>query len=61
MTTLERIRELTSPEVKLETPIEELGLDSLETLDLLIQLGIPDAAISDLQTVGDLIRHCEMA
>jgi acyl carrier protein len=61
MTTLERIRELTSPEVELETPIDELAMDSLATLDLLIQLGIPDTAVSDLQTVGDLVRHCETA
>jgi acyl carrier protein len=44
-----------------ETRLEELGMDSLETLDLLIQLGIPDTAVSDLQTVGDLVRHCETA
>jgi len=40
-----------------ETPVEALGLDSLEMLDLFISLDIPDSAMNSVQTVGDIIDY----
>lgn len=37
------------------TEISDLELDSLEFMNLLTQLGIPDAAVEDICTVGDLV------
>lgn len=39
--------------------LEELGLDSLETLSLFTALDIPDAAIPQIQSVADIIRYVE--
>lgn len=37
-----------------ETSVSDLDCDSLEFMNLLVQLGIPDAAIDQLKTVGDI-------
>ena len=39
--------------------LEELGLDSLETLDLFLELDVPAEAIDGLHTVDDLVRYLE--
>jgi acyl carrier protein len=44
-----------------ETTLEELGVDSLELLDLLMAieqetgLSVPDSRLAELHTVGDII------
>lgn len=46
-----------------QTSLDDLGLDSLEFLDLLLALGretgkeIPDETVAGLKTVGDLARE----
>lgn len=57
MTALERIRERADAAVTPETAVDELGLDSLEFLDLLIDLGIPAEKSLELTTVADLVRE----
>lgn len=37
------------------TPVGDLELDSLEFMNLLVELGIPDAEIEGIHTVADLI------
>lgn len=42
--------------VTLDTELKDLGMDSLEFLNLMVQLGIPDASIPYINTVRDLTR-----
>lgn len=42
--------------VNLDTDLKDLGLDSLEFLNLMVQLGIPDASVPYINTVRDLTR-----
>lgn len=51
------VREETGQDVTPETKLETLHMDSLEFLNLLTRLSIPDAKIEDLETVGDLMRE----
>jgi len=52
----------TGQEVTEFTPIESLDVDSLELLDLLMEIeretgiAVPDARIAELQTVGDIVK-----
>ena len=48
------VEDQTGQKVTAETPISDLGLDSLEFLDLLVQVGIPDAMAPRLHTVKDM-------
>lgn len=43
----------------LEAPVEGLGMDSLEFLDLLIDLDISIDRSLDLKTVADLMREAK--
>ena len=43
--------------VALDDSIDSLGLDSLELLDLLVQLGIPDSELSQMNKVSDLVDY----
>lgn len=56
-----KIAEYTESEVTPETRIEDLGLDSLELLDLSVQLGEGSAQIpnynGETNTVADLIAQ----
>ena len=47
-------REIGHP-VEDNTPVSDLDCDSLEFMNLLFELGIPDAPIEELHTVADLI------
>ena len=46
-----------------ETPLDDLGVDSLEFMDLVLMLAnetgkdVPDAKLGEMQTVGDLLRE----
>lgn len=61
--TCDVIERLTGQQVTLDTPLEELEVDSLEFLDLLLSLSevagksIEDHKIGSLKTVGDLERE----
>ncbi|MFC5861094.1 hypothetical protein ACFPT7_02185 [Acidicapsa dinghuensis] len=57
MTTLEKIQTEVDPSVTEETPVDALGLDSLELVQLLLDLNIPLEKAVDLNTVADLIRE----
>ena len=48
------VEDSTGQKVTAETAVSDLGLDSLEFLDLLVQVGIPDAMAPRLHTVKDL-------
>lgn len=53
---MKAIEEETGHTVSLDTELKDLGLDSLEFLNLMVQLGIPDASIPYINTVRDLTR-----
>ena len=61
-TVLRVVERETGRAATLETPLGELGLDSLDYLDLVVQLEeetgiqVPDTKIGDFDTVGDLTR-----
>jgi acyl carrier protein len=42
-----------------ETSLDSLGLDSLELLELLVELNIPSERVIDMETVADLIREAQ--
>jgi hypothetical protein len=48
------VEDQTGQTVTAETQISELGLDSLEFLDLLVHVGVPDAMAPRLHTVKDI-------
>lgn len=50
------IEQETGQKVDEFTAIDSLEVDSLELLELLITLGIPNEHIGSLHTVGDLIK-----
>lgn len=49
--------------ITMETPFESLGLDSLDTVELLMELeeelGVPLELDEKIDTVGDLVRFIE--
>lgn len=51
---IEVVKEASPCPVTAETELSGLGLDSLEFLDLLVRVGIPDAVAPSLHTVNDL-------
>lgn len=48
------VEEQTGQKVNAETELSDLGLDSLEFLSLLVEIGIPDAVAPRIHTVNDL-------
>jgi acyl carrier protein len=48
------VEEQTGQKVSSDTELSELGLDSLEFLSLLVEIGIPDAVAPRIHTVNDL-------
>lgn len=42
--------------ISLDMQVKDLGLDSLEFLELMLQLSIPDASVPYIETVRDLCR-----
>ena len=62
MTILEVIEQETGWPVDESTPLESLGVDSLEFLDLLLTIEkrtgifIPQTGIGELHTIGDIVR-----
>lgn len=57
MEILEKIKAETGQNVTEETPLDSLGLDSLEFVQLLLDLDIPTERAPVLNTVADLIRE----
>lgn len=57
MTALDIIEIRTDSTVVPETPIDALGMDSLEFLELLVELNIPVEKSAQMETVADLIRE----
>lgn len=51
---MEVVKEHTGQDVFPETQLDDLGMDSLDFLDLLVRLSVPDAAVPSLQTVRGL-------
>lgn len=51
---IQTVEDQAGQRVTLETQLSELGLDSLEFLDLLVQIGIPDTMAPSLHTVKDI-------
>lgn len=56
---------LDAERLSLDTSIEEIGLDSLEFLELLLAIGeayhtIPDSAIPKIHTLGDILTALEV-
>jgi acyl carrier protein len=56
MTIVDVIERETGQAVDESTPLEDLNVDSLEFLELLITLGVPNDQAGSFQTVGDLIK-----
>lgn len=57
--------EIPREKLSLATTLEEVGLDSLEFINLLLVIGdafhpIPDNAISRLGTIGDILAELEV-
>jgi len=57
MIVMERIRELTGEEPSRLTPLDSLGLDSLELLELYVEFGVPRAVSGSFETVADLENY----
>jgi acyl carrier protein len=53
----EMIAERTNSEFNDETKLTELGLDSLDFLELMVELDIPSEDIDELHTVGDIANY----
>lgn len=59
--------ELTETTLTRDTTWEEIGADSIDLVDLISELeevfgvSIPDEAIDDLRTVGDLVQFMEQS
>jgi acyl carrier protein len=51
------LNDLTNKECTEDTKIVDLGLDSLEFLELMVELDIPSEAIDELHTVGDIANY----
>lgn len=52
---IQAVEDETGQKVAAETPLSDLGLDSLEFLDLLVKIGnIPDAIAPHINTVHEL-------
>ena len=43
-------------EISEQTRLDELGLDSLDFLDMAVELGLKPEALADAVTVGDLLE-----
>ncbi len=56
MTTLEVIERETGQTVTEDTLLEDLAIDSLEFLELLVALDIPNDNSSTFKTIGDLVK-----
>ncbi len=58
-----RVAKRKPAEVRLETPIEDLGMDSLDKITLLFELeqtfdiSIPETEVQGIQTVGDIVTR----
>lgn len=59
MNVIEAIARETGQVVTRETALDSLGLDSLEYVQLLLDLNVPVEKAADLNTVADLIREAE--
>jgi long-chain acyl-CoA synthetase len=44
-------------ELRPDTTLEELGLSSLERVELMIELGVEEGELTPARTVGDLVEH----
>jgi acyl carrier protein len=52
---IQKVEEETGQKVTAETNLNDLGLDSLDFVDLLVQIGeIPDSVVPRINTVNDL-------
>jgi len=60
--TLASVKRITVEGIKLETPLQELGIDSLDTFTLLFELeskfniSIPDDEARNIRTVNDIVE-----
>lgn len=59
--TLASVKRIPADSIKLETPLQELGIDSLDTFTLLFELeskfniSIPDDEARNIRTVNDIV------
>jgi acyl carrier protein len=60
--TLASVKRIPAESIKLETPLQELGIDSLDTFTLLFELeskfniSIPDDEARNIRTVNDIVE-----
>jgi len=60
--TLASVKRIPAENIKLETPLQELGIDSLDTFTLLFELeskfniSIPDDEARNIRTVNDIVE-----
>jgi acyl carrier protein len=60
--TLASVKRIPAEDIKLETPLQELGIDSLDTFTLLFELeskfniSIPDDEARNIRTVNDIVE-----
>jgi len=60
--TLASVKRIPADNIKLETPLQELGIDSLDTFTLLFELeskfniSIPDDEARNIRTVNDIVE-----
>ena len=60
--TLASVKRIPAESIKLETPLQELGIDSLDTFTLLFELeskfniSIPDDDARNIRTVNDIVE-----
>lgn len=57
MRILEKIKAETGLDVTDDTSVDSLGLDSLELVQLLLDLDIPIEKAGEMNTVADLVRE----
>jgi acyl carrier protein len=55
--TLERISKVAGVKLSRETKIDDIGFDSLELLEFYTELSLERSAISDFETVGEIVDH----
>jgi acyl carrier protein len=53
---IQAVEDQTGQKVAAGTKLSDMGMDSLEFLDLVVRLGVPDAAVPGCNTVHDLYQ-----
>ena len=54
---IEVVEDHTGQKVTAASDLKDLGMDSLDFLELMVRLNIPDASVANINTVKDLSDH----